>query len=261
MAGTKLECPTCGLILTTPAPLTGGTVVHCPRCAACFGVPMLQARAAVAAPPVGMARPATAPPVARDVPVPAKPVPTRRTAAPARLKKPAPIEQFRFQDLTAETPSEKTSPQNETKKSEHNSGKKHKRKNDYAPLVWSLAAAGTLIMIGAGIALVMFALKTDDPKTKNANKSNNKVDKQLNTKPPEKKASEVVTDGSEKKLKPANSALKKDKNSSPATNKKPDHDGRSSKDLDESIPIPGLEDPPEKGQKEKMEKPGTTATK
>jgi cytoskeletal protein RodZ len=196
-----------------------------------------------------MARPATAPPIARAVSLPAKPIPTRRTAAPARLKKSGPIEQFRFQDLTAETPSEKTSPQNEAKKSDYDSCKKRKGKNDYAPLVWSLAAVGTVILVGAGIALVMFALKTDDPKTKKANKSNSKVDKQLNTNRPEKKAPEVVTGGSEKKQKPANSALKKDKSTSPATNKKPDLEGKPSKDSDEPIPIPGLEDPPEKDKK------------
>jgi hypothetical protein len=194
-----------------------------------------------------MARPATAPPIARPIVSTGKPIPVRAPIAAPPISMPAPPAPAWFQEMVADSHSKSTTGKQEENKPERYTGKKGKRKNDNAPMIWSLVAAATLVMVAAGSALVMYALKTDDPKAKTANKPN-RAEKQSNPKAPDKKAPDGATEVSEKKEKPvAKSTGRKDKTTA-ATNKKPDNDAKPHNDPQEPIPIPGLDDHPDKGK-------------
>jgi len=251
MTGTKLTCPDCEMTLVTPTPMAPNTLVTCPRCGTCFGVPTLETKAPraepVKAPPVLPARPiAPAPPVPR-VPAVAAPVPMSETVAPppkVRPARPRPAVAPVSEALNFEEPAfpisdesraaEKTEPKDRAKEF------KHRRRKKSDPLVmWLMVGSGAVLLVASVLVGIMLLSpdKKSSPKVPpkepmapaNAGDNKKPVINEAAGKPEKRSAAAARASNSPKGK--AGGADKKDK-----------ADGKmdGEKDLDAPIPIPGL---------------------
>lgn len=248
MSGFKMDCPSCGLILTTPNPVPAGTLLNCPKCGTCFGVPALQTQSAAPAVPVAKAVAVpTPPPVVVPAATPATPAITRARAAAPR---PTANEDSWFPELDTASPRVRPGKPSRKEKEAESKGserpaKRGKKRRDNAPLIWSLVAVGAVIVIGGAVGLMKFA---GGPPAKENHHHAGTPEKAVADSPPEKKAAAAAPAPTVKKEKAApdrKKAAKKDKTTGATTAKK--KDAMADDNPNEPIPIPGVQIP-EKGK-------------
>ena len=262
----KLECPSCGLLLTTPNPVPAGTLVRCPRCETCFGVPALEVKTAApvavaVAPPVTVAQAvgvpspppvaAAAVPAAAPVAPVAAPVAARARVAVPRAAAAMPKGDdsvFPKLDIPAakRVGAAKSLRREKESKDTGRPAKKGKKKNANAALVWSLVAAGAVIVIGGMVAIAKFAGSSPDARTRSATPATRET--QRNAGAPEKAA---ANNSAERKTAAAGPAADKKDRATPDKKKvsvKNDKaagtakkkDAMADNDSDEPKAIPGL---------------------
>jgi hypothetical protein len=255
-----MDCPSCGLILTTPNPVPAGTLVNCPKCGTCFGVPALEIKTAAPVAPVAQAVAApTAPPVAPAAVPAATPVAPKATpavapkavpaVARARAKAPraATNEDSWFPELDTSSPRvrpARTSRKEVEAKTAERPMKKGKRRSENAPLIWSLVVAGVVVVIGSGVALWKFAGNPSDTKAKAApaaaregHRTANAQEKADAASPPERKAA-AAAPAAEKRNKTAAEKKKATAKKDKTTEKK--KDGLNYDDDSDQKLIPGV---------------------
>lgn len=247
-----MDCPSCGLILTTPNPVPAGTLVNCPKCGTCFGVPALEVKsaapaAAAVAPPVALAQAVAAPspppvappavpaaaPVAPAAPVVARP----RAAAPRPAPAPPANDDSIFPELdvaaSRRVGAAKSLRRETESKNTERPAKKGKKKNDNAALVWSLVVAGAVVVIGGTVAIAKFAGGSSDARGRTAAPAGREPQRPANA--PEKAAAPA---DKKDKASPDKKKAGAKKDTAAGTAKK--KDALADDDSDEPKPIPGL---------------------
>ena len=260
MTGTKLECPACEMILVTPKPVAAGTLVKCPRCGACFGVPALSSAEGPMAEPSLTSRSAPPPaavPQGRPVmlasavapPAPAAPMATPAAVpvtngSPLEAQGPESLALSEDEGLSFPDPRPGAVRATSKKPGAEKPGSSHrgkKKKNDPA-VVWLLAGSA-VALLAAGV-IVVAVIASSDAKKKHQMKNPAKEAPAV-VRPAEK--GEAAPAGAapvvERKEKAAARAMDRKRAPAAGTDRKDsrkDKAGGAMKDDDAPRPIPGL---------------------
>jgi hypothetical protein len=237
------------MILVTTAPMAAGTMVTCPRCRTCFGVPALETKAAVAevlspaapvprAAPVVTAQPAPAAPPVAHAKTPQ--APHRHPARPRPVAAPAAQPPGGEESWLTGGDAGDRLPRGDAKGADH-AGKKGRRKKQDPAVLYLMIGAGVLLLV-AGIIVAVVLMGDDTKPLKSAPREPGHAREAPPAKATDSKVVPAAANTNEKKPAAARSVERK-KSTAAASGKKEKPDAMKGKEPDGPIPIPGLDAP------------------